>query len=299
MKFIIYVPNYDENSGGIVVLYKLCEVLKKIGHEALLWPVNRPSLTTRTPLSVLRWMIYYATRTYRPAYVRKPGSSLKFAKSADLSDGVVVYPEIFPGNRLGASKYLHWVLYKPGARFKELSKSTDRHLYFAYNHAFNEGCDGMAYGGVLKVVDIRRDIYRDFNIPGRSGACYIVRKGRTRADLPELMPNEVVDSLSHEELAEKFNRCEVCYFYDTYTMYSRYAALCGCVPVVVPELGVSKEDWMPDPDLRYGLAYGEDEIDFARETRDLLVAKLDSMEREGETSVERFVRVVQNHFRMS
>ena len=50
MKFIIYTPLYNENTGGIVVLHKLCQLLNSIGETALVWydcnPLSVNSLKT-------------------------------------------------------------------------------------------------------------------------------------------------------------------------------------------------------------------------------------------------------------
>jgi len=84
----------------------------------------------------------------------------------------------------------------------------------------------------------------------------------------------VIDGYDHLHLAEVFNECRICYFYDLYTMYSSYAAACGCIPVIVPMPGVPLEVWMPEPENRYGLAYGEEQVTHALATRELLMGRL-------------------------
>lgn len=37
LKFIIYAPSFDENSGGNVVLHRLCDLLNKQGEHAYIW----------------------------------------------------------------------------------------------------------------------------------------------------------------------------------------------------------------------------------------------------------------------
>ena len=57
-------------------------------------------------------------------------------------------------------------------------------------------------------------------------------------------------------------------------MYSRYAALCGCIPIVVPIEGVSKQEWHPEKELRYGIAYGSGDVEWALQTREEPRARL-------------------------
>jgi hypothetical protein len=73
-----------------------------------------------------------------------------------------------------------------------------------------------------------------------------------------------------------FNIYEYFYSYDPCTFYSVIAAMCGCISVVVKVEGLSKEDWLnilaPIEYLKetgeqlYGIAYGEEEIEFAKNT---------------------------------
>ena len=87
------------------------------------------------------------------------------------------------------------------------------------------------------------------------------RIAETRGAIP-------IDGLSHEEIADIFNRCSVFYSYDEATFYSQYAAICGCLSVVVPGLYSSREEWVAShPIARYGVAYGLDDLDHARRVR--------------------------------
>jgi hypothetical protein len=124
----------------------------------------------------------------------------------------------------------------------------------------------------------------------------MVRKGRDRADLPDLAGQWVLDGLDHAALAAAFNECRVCYFYDAYTAYSDYAAACGCIPVVVPMPGIAKSAWVPEPGGRPGVAYGDDDIPHALATREGLLDYMRGVEARNLVSVGHFVAVVARHF---
>jgi hypothetical protein len=91
----------------------------------------------------------------------------------------------------------------------------------------------------------------------------VLRKGKDRAPPPEQLDGPVIDDLSHEETARLFNECEYCISYDMHTTYSVYAAMCGCKSVIVPEPGVSKQEWQSDSDRVGGVAYGFDDLEAA------------------------------------
>jgi hypothetical protein len=57
-------------------------------------------------------------------------------------------------------------------------------------------------------------------------------------------------------------------------MYLYYAALCGCVPIAVPQPGLDGATWRSTFALRFGVAYGETEVDWARATRGQLIAEM-------------------------
>ena len=107
-----------------------------------------------------------------------------------------------------------------------------------------------------------------------------------------------IDGLPHEEIVEIFNRCETFYSYDDATMYTQFAAICGCDSIVIPDDDkVLKEDWISmNPLARYGAAYGLDDVKHAQETKHLVAGYLKSLEDDGIQSVRNFHTIAQDHF---
>ena len=217
------------------------------------------------------------------------------ATAADVAGSVVIYPEIIGGNPLRAKRYVRWLLHQPGFHGGRTRYRTGD-LYFCYQEAFNRHCEGMIFGGALTVFEVLLDIYQQTNYGPRTRVGYMIRKGRHREDSPDLRGEWVLDGLDHQALARAFNECRICYFYDAYTAYAGYAAACGCIPVIVPMPGVSKEAWVPEEGSRFGLAYGDADIPHALATRAALLENMRRMEHQNEASVRQFVSVVAAHF---
>ena len=118
-----------------------------------------------------------------------------------------------------------------------------------------------------------------------------------RAKVSRLAGATKIDGLSHPEVAEIFNRCEVFYSFDDASMYSCYAAMCGCTSVVLPKHYASREEWVAkNPALQLGVAYGEEDVAHARATQDRVRGHLNAMENESLASVKRFVELTQRYF---
>ena len=297
--FIIYAPRYDDTSGGSIVLHKLCHLINLLGEKAYLWPMGKP-LYPQSPL--LPWfakaIAYYLSRIYRKNYSFRQDFLTPLWYRKDISKAVIIYPEIIDGNPLGANFVVRWLLNKPGF-FSDSFHYSKTDMFFYYQDAFLEPNLQMINGGQLFVIEFFRDIYWKWNHAQREDSCYIIRKGKSRSDLPKLKNLVVVDGLSHKQTANVFNRCKYCFSYDLHTMYMTYSALCGCIPVVVPLNGISKEEWQPVEKYRYGIAYGLDNVDYALSTRDLLLSRIHDDEKENLEMVSRFISVVNSNFNIS
>ena len=128
---------------------------------------------------------------------------------------------------------------------------------------------------------------KNYNKQQRSGSCYTIRKGhnihKVAIEIIHPPPPNSFNISKESELLDCvniFNTYEYFYSYDPITFYSVIAAMCGCVSVVVKIHGLSKEDWLnklaPIEYLKetgeplYGVAYGVEEIEFAKNTLHLV-----------------------------
>ena len=65
---------------------------------------------------------------------------------------------------------------------------------------------------------------------------------------------------------------------------------------MIPEDGVTKEEWRPDAGLRLGLAYGFGEVEWAQETVPELRAYLESQEADNLEKVRVFAETCLSRF---
>ncbi|MBN2318262.1 MAG: hypothetical protein JXR49_04260 [Acidobacteria bacterium] len=195
-----------------------------------------------------------------------------------MKNAVAVYPEIVNGNPLKAKHVVRWFLHKPGFHTGIINYG-EKELYFYYQDIFNTEEVAGDTNSKLYFNVYLDNVFRQTNFGDRDGICFIVRKGKNRKIRHDLSKGVVIDSLANHEIASIFNKVQYCISYDPYTFYVRYAAICGCIPVVIPEDGVDKKSWQPVEELTYGIAYGEEDIQSAIDTRNLLI---DFMEKEKE-----------------
>jgi len=298
LKFVIWTPVYRDNSGGIIVLHKLASMLREAGHSVSIWPQPKPSKHELKAfhgwIKLTRWFKFLAASLIKRREISSP-YELQVAKNRDLENSVVVYPEITAGNPLGEKCVVRWLLNKPGVinGNKEFGSND---LFFYFNVAFNDWELNPNADQHLNVSELKSNIYFNFNNEDRSGQCYMVRKGRNRSQDYHDPSAEKVDGLSHEDLAKVFNKCKYFICYDLYTLYNRYAAMCGCIPIVVPQQGLTKEEWLPEIEWRYGVAYGWEDIAWAVKTRGKLIEAIEEIGMKDRESVSRFVAITERYF---
>jgi hypothetical protein len=316
-KYIIWAPRFNENRGGVIALHKLCNDLNALGEKAYLWPKNKPVFRSNSPfISLLKIIKYWISEKYNSCPALKNSKFALFqylsekliykheiskeldtpvARYSDLNGAIVVYSEKVAGNPLGSKRVARWLLHRPGFHSGQIDYGEDD-LFFYYQSAFNDPKYNRDSDNLLRAVWIRNDIYNQRNHSPRSKTCYTLRKSKDRDVLHDLTDWISIDGLSHQEIAKIFNECKYFVSYDLYTMYSVYAAMCGCISIVVPVEGLSKEAWRPEAERRYGIAYGEDDIEFAVSTRNLLLAELDRQEAANLETVKLFIEKTKKRY---
>lgn len=303
-KFLIFSPSYNPNEGGAVVLHKLCSLLNDSGHEACLYPLFR---TFEIGQEYWRSELFgfFASRIFawRRKFVQNPVFNTRLLTSlpADLnSNWIVIYPEIVLGNPLHASNVVRWFLHRPGYHMGRISIG-EGEFHVDFNEFFSDAALPGCYKPQesLNVVHYPFDLY---NLTGaasdetRTATAYCIRKGKGKPLEHDLTDSILIDGLEHAQVAAIFKRVKTFISYDTYTAYSALAVLCGAESIVVPDTGVEKLSWYKNPEMRYGLAYGFGDREWAKETAPLLEPTLRKSEARSVASVMKFVANVEEYF---
>jgi hypothetical protein len=280
---VIWARSFDDQVGGAIALHNLCARLNENGERASIWPSTYPflqwPLQPRNSLRAIRYG-WIARTSYTTGPFNNP-----IATRADLREGILLYPEIVVGNPLRARRVARWFLHRPGYHMGKTDYGPDE-LYFFYQEAFNDPSINPDPSNRLTLNWVN-PVYRDEQRADRAGSCFLVRKGVGRAFVHPAgaIP---IDDLSHPEKASVFNRTKYLYSYDLYSLYNVYAALCGCIPIVVPDPALPKEQWLPREEDRWGLAYGEEEIPWAVATRRSMIDRGEALYEEERQMVLRF-----------
>lgn len=292
--YVVYVQNFNEKTGGVIVLHYLCHLLNELGYQACIWPSQKPF-----PDGSLRaWMgsvAYWVRRHLFRRYRTGPGFLCPVAGRQDLKDAIVIYPEVIAGNPLHADHVVRWMLYMPEHDFSDVSRYPDE-MHFYYQQVFATSKTQCRPGQQLSLMWWNERVYRQTNMGQRTGTCYVHKKG---SDIPlshDLTDSICIDRLSHKEIARVLNEKQFLVCYDTHTAYMWFAMLCGCTPVVMPRPGVSKEQWRAEEEGRLGIAYGWDDVPWAVATRQ---QGLEVIRKRGNANLEmvrRFVRSSQDFF---
>lgn len=304
VSFIIVAPSYNERVGGVLVLHKLCDLINGLGHTAYIWRINRwPFLRAArgsglvvSLLQIFKNLIR-ATRG-KSKFLLNPALNTPLAKTQNLHGNVItIYPEIIDANPLYCKNIVRWFLYKPNFHSPKARYGTDE-LLFHYQDVFLEGWLKEKESSKFSIVCPMTDIYKQTNFGSRQGSCHIIRKGKHKELNYHYRDSIKIDDLSHAQMAKVFNQVEFCISYDMYTMLTRYAVLCGCKVIIVPEKGMTAEQWQPVERLRYGVAYGEENLPWAEKTKHLVIEGLQRAEEQNIDSTKQFIERCISHFNL-
>jgi hypothetical protein len=95
-------------------------------------------------------------------------------------------------------------------------------------------------------------------------------------------------------LSKIYNTISLFISFDPHTYHSTMAALCGCTSVVIPSKEISNEEFYNVQ--KYGVAYGFENIDFAKLTYSKMIENLKEMEKDTFAQCAKFVILVKSHF---
>jgi hypothetical protein len=302
-KYIIFTGKYSENSGGIICLHYLAHLINMQGGVAYLCPafynleINKLSIK-RSFLKALYGKFFDRLRKFRlnDDFDNKILRDLRSVKNND--DWIVIYPEITFGNPLGAKHVVRWLLHNPGEHTGCIYYGSGE-LHVKYHHGFFDFHfpGSTLSNNILNISYFPLHLYNDRGaLMQRKGVAYCLRKGKNRKLVHDVDGSILIDGKSHEEVASIFKRVKTFISYDLYTAYSVFAALCGCESIVIPEDGVTKEEWFPTEEARFGIAYGFEDLRHMQDTRPLLIDKIKTDHEKNGERVLAFINESQKFF---
>lgn len=300
MLVFIYAPSYDSNSGGSIVLHRLCHIINTTQEaSAYIIPFGYPQKT-----------IFKKVRATLKGTLLKPKNYLTnknwntpiWDKTTIPKDAVAIYPEIIDNNPLKVNYIVRWLLHQPGFHTNKINYGKNE-LYFKFNSAIkNFQNDGSKLSkNELKVIYYPIDIYNIENLKIRDiECCHMIRKGSYK----NFIHNEnsiLLDGKDHKEIADIFRRSKRFICYDDYTAYSIFSVLCGCESIVVPDKDIPITSWYPNESDRFGLAYGldEEQLIWAKETQHLVLEHILDEHKKTEKRVLLCIQEIKDFFSLS
>jgi hypothetical protein len=279
---VIYTFDYDEGSGGIKVMHKLCDMLNKNGYESYLTFAYSGDNGKICP--------DYNTPIAPPSIMN------------NLDEAIVLYPEGRDGNPLNAKNVVRWILNFINTGTTATWGENDL-IYWYMGYYYNDTLGQKE--NILHLVEFhdREFINQHYN---RQGSCYTIRKGINN---PErfIHPEDSIEITyetcrDRKRLIDIFNKTERFYCYDDHTLLYTQAALCNCTSIVVPEhpehTEKDKERWLNGSPLhKYGIAFDENDISRALETLPQMHKEIEQMKLEMNENVIKFAEHCQNYFK--
>lgn len=298
MKFVIMSPEYNEKVGGVMVLHKLCHLLNVMGEQAYLHPeIKEFPLTLKNHVKKIKNTIKVRYRRYRT----NPNFNtpvIRKLSEQDLQNCFVIYPEGIPGNPLKAHHVVRWFLHHPGYHSGNVNYNSGE-IYFSFGPF---GTDFKLFGSKtsinkLRVTHMLSEHYYENDTPhSREGTAYCLRKGKNREIMHDLTDSVLIDKLSHAEIGAIFRKVKYFISYDTHTIYTKYAIMCGCTPIVIPEPGVDINDWLPIESSRLGVAYGFEAIEKAKSEREEAMSIIINSDKNSMEGIRTFISEVSSFF---
>jgi GT2 family glycosyltransferase/Flp pilus assembly protein TadD len=269
-KYVIAAPSFVPNSGGIIVLHRLCHLLNEVGQEAYIWPLltsNKKNFNLNPD---------YKTTIADPNLLKE--------------DPIIVYPEIVTGNPLKGRTVVRWLLNLPGVIGGDGIYDKED-LIFYFSKYFAQESDSENILTILGLPDNFFDIFQDYGHK-RFGSCYAIHKGDRKKIQHNLeVSQEIVDFTPSKELAAIFNVKRIFYSYDAATFVSSMAALCGCISIVIPDKEVDEVKWREQ--WPYGIGFGINDADHAVSTMHLVKPRIEGVMADSCKQLERFIEITQ------
>lgn len=254
-KCILIYPHdlFSFTNGGIVVQFHLASLLEKMGQNVRIYPTN--GIVIQNDI----FNKYYTSNDF------------------PIDDNcIVIYCEGIQGNPLNAKNVVRWMLSELGKNVScEYANTWGKdELVYYFNSETKFYTTPEKIGTVYKMLACLyiHPYIKQRNFGARNGVCYTIRKSFWHKNVNFIHFKdsfEITCGHSQEQCVDFFNKYEYFISYDPCTFLTIMAAMCGCISIVYPVDGLTKQQWIQTTaaaeylksnglDNLYGIAYGTD-----------------------------------------
>jgi hypothetical protein len=272
IKYIIYAPDFAENSAGVRALYILADRLNKKGLRTYITGSHKTTTALDAPLIPM-----FLAQTY-----------------AKVFDFAAVYPETITGNPIGARRVVRWVLNKPGLLAGEQVYDPEE-LVFNYSAVYSPYIENPI-AGMLYLPTIRKEIFNDDgvdpNLP-RTLECFYIGKSTYKEGYFDRSKTFEITKTgpSKKDLGNLFRAAKVLYCFDNSSIIVFEAALCGCPAVIIPDGTQTRADYETLELGMNGIAWGIEELPRAQASVQLVAPAYATAEIEFEKQLDDFIDI--------
>lgn len=307
LNFVIelFIPLERMMSGGLVVLHKLAYKLAERGHNVYIFcepEYPHPNIT------VIPSNINLNTTGFIGLYNWEPFNF-------PLKNTISIYPQITYHNPFNTMHVSRWILYDTQKEIEDTYGEND--VYFNY---LNFKTFKLVPHRKLTVLDYKLDWLRVTNTGKRKSFCHIIHKNTPPGGekiFEDLNSFDLTDWKTkgtpggynpYDYLRDMFNQYEYFLTYDQKTYLSVMATLCGCKTTILnpgkpyeftPNANTEFEEprEITPTEFRlnnylqqYGIAYGWDDLQWAKDTLPLVRNYIENLEVIDDKTVDNFIK---------
>jgi len=248
IKIIIYTGPFDIKCGGILILHNLAYLINNSKYKDKIYAK----------------LFMHNNLRYKNIFCND------FASIDEINENTyVLYPEIITSNPLNCSNVIRWILLALGVEmpldhYKRWA-NTDLIYYWENQNVSPPNSKQL-------ICPWLNPIFKNYGTPtkGRDKTCYLVKKGRiVHKNIKWMHDDNSIDieEMSLNDIVNIFNESKYFYCYDSQTAFIGFSILCGCICVLYPTDGMTKNDFLANSMLVNkvnninGFSWGNSEIE--------------------------------------
>jgi hypothetical protein len=171
-----------------------------------------------------------------------------FINPLEIDDNtIIIYPEVISGNPLNCKHVIRWILLELGYEMPKNHYNTWNKNDFVFSWEPNKTVPQLCCPWIDKNI---LEINYEVKDKKQNNSAYMLRKMQHIEEIKSYTkffhPDDSVDldKLSHQEIIKVFLKSSKFYSYDPNTFYNLIAPLCGCITVLHPIPGLSKDEYL-------------------------------------------------------